>query len=99
MGTSGGTSKSVDKPVKKYTCTQMYNNNLSLEKHHNKDILMKTQMRGFFIEGSDDKLSGYGDSHSKKSTELTWQSTNQLPFLLMGGNINFQNTHRKHEKS
>lgn len=56
-------------------------------------------MRGFFIEGSDDKLSGYGDSHSKKSTELTWQSTNQLPFLLMGGNMSFQNTTRKNEKS
>ena len=29
--TNGGTSKSVDKPIKKYTCTQMYNhNNLSL---------------------------------------------------------------------
>lgn len=33
------TSKSVDKPMKKHT----YNNtNMSLEKHHNKDILMKT---------------------------------------------------------
>lgn len=41
--TSGGASKSVDKPIKKYTYTQLYNNNnLSLEKHHNKDILMKT---------------------------------------------------------
>lgn len=60
---------------------------------------MKTEMRGFFIEGSDDKLSAYGDSHSKKSTELTWQSTNQLPFLLMGGNISYENTNRKHDKS
>jgi hypothetical protein len=85
MANNGGTSKSVDKPVKKYTCNQLYNNNLSLEKHHNKDILMKTEMRGFFIEGSEDKLSGYGDNTSKKSTELTWQSTNQLPFLLMAG--------------
>jgi len=40
--TSGTTSKSVDKNMKKYTYNQMYNNNLSLEKHHNKDILMKT---------------------------------------------------------
>lgn len=39
---SGGASKSVDKPVKKYTCSQLYKNNMSLEKHHNKDILMKT---------------------------------------------------------
>lgn len=46
-------------------------------------------MRGFFIEGSEDKLSGYGDGYSKKSTELTWQSTNQLPFLLMTGNASF----------
>ncbi len=29
---------------------------------------MKTETRGFFIEGSEDKLSGNGDSHSKKST-------------------------------
>lgn len=50
---NGGTSKTVDKPIKKYTCNQIYNhNNLSLEKHHNKDILMKTEARGFFIEGS-----------------------------------------------
>lgn len=97
MVNSNGAFKSVDKPIKKYTCTQLYNhNNLSLEKHHNKDILMKTEARGFFIEGSEDKLSAYGDSYSKKSTELTWQSTNQLPFLLMGGNISYENTNRKH---
>ena len=40
--TNGMTSKSVDKPIKKYTCNQFNNNNMSLEKHHNKDILMKT---------------------------------------------------------
>ena len=98
LTSTGGTSKSVDKPVKKYTCNQIYNhNNLSLEKHHNKDILMKTETRGFFIEGTEDKLSGYGDNNSKKSTELTWQSTNQLPFLLMG-NTSYENTTRKNEK-
>lgn len=92
---SNGTSKSMDKPTKKYTCNQMYSNNLSLEKHYNKDILMKTQARGFFIDQSDDKLSGY-DNNSKKSTELTWQSTNQLPFLLMGtSNGSYENTTRK----
>ena len=42
MAGNGSNSKSVDKPVKKYTCNQLHNNNLSLEKHHNKDILMKT---------------------------------------------------------
>lgn len=30
MPNAGGTSKSVDKPAKKYTCNQAYNNNLSL---------------------------------------------------------------------
>ena len=50
---------------------------------------MKTETRGFFIEGSEDKLSGYGDNTSKKSTELTWQSTNQLPFLLMAGSESY----------
>lgn len=29
---------------------------------------MKTETRGFFIEGSEDKLSAYGDNASKKST-------------------------------
>lgn len=46
---TGGTSKSVDKPAKKYTCNHFYTNNMSLEKHHNKDILMKTEAKGFFI--------------------------------------------------
>lgn len=91
------TSKSVDKPSKKYTYN---NNNMSLEKHHNKDILMKTEAKGFFIEGSEDKLSAYNDNVSKKSTEMTWQSTNQLPFLLMGQSngqsaTQENNTHRK----
>jgi len=60
---------------------------------------MKTEARGFFIEGSEDKLSGYEDNNSKKSTEFTWQSTNQLPFLLMGSNGNNESTTRKHEKA
>lgn len=55
---------------------------MSLEKHYNKDILMKTEARGFYIDTGEDKLSGYGDL-SKKSTEIGSVGSNQqLPFLL-----------------
>jgi|LakMenE18May11ns_1017448.scaffolds.fasta_scaffold5094530_1 hypothetical protein len=55
---------------------------MSLEKHYNKDLLMKTEARGFYIDTGDDKLSGYGDL-SKKSTEIGSVGSNQqLPFLL-----------------
>lgn len=40
---------------------------MSLEKHYNRDILMKTESKGFYIDAGEDKLSGYGDN-SKKST-------------------------------
>lgn len=73
-------SKSMGKGNKKLTT---YNQNISLEKHHNKDILLKTEAKGFYIEGGDDKLSGYGDS--PKKSDLRWQSTSQLPFLMMTG--------------
>ena len=72
-------SKSVGKGNKKIP---NYNQNISLEKHHNKDILLKTEAKGFYIEGSEDKLVGYGES-PRKNHEVGWQSTSQLPFLLM----------------
>lgn len=54
-------SKSMGKNNKKLmNCNQ----NISLEKHHNKDILLKTEAKGFYIEG-DDKL--YGESPKKKT--------------------------------
>lgn len=59
-----------------------YNQDLSLEKHYNKNILMKTEAKGFYIDAGEDKLSGYGE-HSKKSTDIGSVSSNQqLPFLL-----------------
>ena len=73
-------SKSMGKAQKKLTT---YNQNISLEKHHNKDILLKTEAKGFYIEG-DDKMTGYGDSPRK--SEMGWQSSSQLPFLLMTAN-------------
>lgn len=60
---------------------------MSLEKHYNKDILMKTEARGFYIDIGEDKLSGYGDL-SKKSTEIGSVGSNQqLPFLLYSHQI------------
>lgn len=58
-------SKSMGKAQKKLTT---YNQNISLEKHHNKDILLKTEAKGFYIEGSEDRLLGYGESPHKKHT-------------------------------
>lgn len=75
-------AKSLGKPQKKYTT---YNKNISLEKHHNKDILLKTEAKGFYIEGSEDKLFGEGDSPRKNQFEIGWQSTRQLPFLILTG--------------
>lgn len=84
-------SKSMGKGNKKMTT---YNQNISLEKHHNKDILLKTEAKGFYIEGGEDKLTAYGDSPSKG--EARWQSTSQLPFLLMtGSNNNESKTNKK----
>lgn len=75
-------SKSMGKAQKKLTT---YNQNISLEKHHNKNILLKTEAKGFYIEGTEDRLMGDGDS-PRKNRESNWQSTNQLPFLLMTTN-------------
>jgi hypothetical protein len=84
-------SKSVGKSYKKHT----YNQELSLEKHYNKDILMKTEARGFYIDAGDDKLSGYGDL-SKKSTEVGSVGSNQqLPFLLYSQQVSENDTNRK----
>lgn len=40
-------SKSMGKQQQKKLTT--YNQNISLEKHHNKDILLKTEAKGFYI--------------------------------------------------
>lgn len=40
-------SKSMGKGGQKKMTT--YNQNISLEKHHNKDILLKTEAKGFYI--------------------------------------------------
>ena len=40
-------TKSLGKANKKLTT---YNQNISLEKHHNKEILLKTEAKGFYIE-------------------------------------------------
>ena len=39
---------------------------MSLEKHRNRDVLMKTEARGFYFDTGEQKLGG-GDN-SKKST-------------------------------
>lgn len=52
-----------------------YNQEMSLEKHHNRHILLKTEAKGFFIDSGEEK-----NDFSKKSTESSLQS--QLPFLL-----------------
>lgn len=75
-------SKSVGKGNQKKLT---YNQNISLEKHHNKQILLKTQAKGFYIEGSEDKLTGYGQS-PRKTHDMGWQSSSQLPFLLTNTN-------------
>lgn len=81
-------SKSMGKSYKKHT----YNQEMSLEKHYNKDILMKTEARGFYIDTGEDKLSGYGDI-SKKSTEIGSVASNQqLPFLLYSQQVSEHDT-------
>lgn len=73
-----GAAKSLGKQQKKHT----YNQEMSLEKHRNKDVLMKTEARGFYFDVGDEKLSAYGDN-SKKSTEVgSVPSNKQLPFLV-----------------
>ena len=52
--------------------------------------MLKTEAKGFYIEGGEDKLTAYADSPSKNS-ESRWQSTSQLPFLLMTGSNNNDN--------
>jgi hypothetical protein len=84
-------TKSLGKSYKKHT----YNQEMSLEKHYNKDLLMKTEARGFYIETGDDKLSGYGDL-SKKSTEIGSVASNQqLPFLLYSQQVSESDTNRR----
>lgn len=84
-------SKSLGKSYKKHT----YNQEMSLEKHYNKDLLMKTETRGFYIDTGEDKLSGYGDL-SKKSTEIGSVGSNQqLPFLLYSQQVSEGDTNRR----
>ena len=47
-------TKSLGKANKKLTT---YNQNISLEKHHNKEILLKTETKGFYIEKGEEKLA------------------------------------------
>ena len=85
-------SKSLGKQQKKHT----YNQEMSLEKHRNKDMLMKTEARGFYFDAGEEKLSAYGDN-SKKSTEIgTMPSHQQLPFLIYSEQRSGDDTFRKH---
>ena len=76
-------SKSLGKPQKKLTT---YNQNISLEKHHNKEILLKTEAKGFYIEKPEEKPVE-GES-PRKQYDVGWQSTGQFPFLIMNGQHN-----------
>ena len=68
---------------------------MSLEKHRNKEMLMKTEARGFYFDVGEEKLSGYGDN-SKKSTEIgSVPSNQQLPFLLYSQQTSGEDTFRK----
>ena len=73
-------SKSVNKPYQKKLSTQ--NQNISLEKHRNKDLLLKTEGRGFCFERSEDKIPANSEL-ARKTQDMNWQSTNQLPFLIV----------------
>ena len=76
-GNGAVTSKSVGKPFHKGIYTQ----ERSLEKHQNRDLLMKTEAKGFYIEAGEDRMA-FKD-HSKKSTEIGSVGSNQqLPFLM-----------------
>ena len=84
-------SKSLGKQNKKHT----YNQEMSLEKHRNKEMLMKTEARGFYFDTGEEKISGYGDN-SKKSTEIgSVPSNQQLPFLLYSQQGSGDDTYRK----
>ena len=86
-------AKSLGKTQKKHT----YNQEMSLEKHRNKEILMKSEARGFYFDvGGEEKLSGYGDN-SKKSTEIgSVPSNQQLPFLIYSHQTSGDDTFRKY---
>lgn len=79
-------SKSVNKTYNKKI--NNYNHNTSLEK--NKDSLFKTEARGFYIERSEDKLENL--DIARKTQEMGWQSSNQLPLLIMSSS-NYNNQH------
>jgi hypothetical protein len=67
---------------------------MSLEKHYNKELLMKTEARGFYIDAGEDKLNGY--DLSKKSTEMGSVGSNQqLPFLLYSQQASENDTTRR----
>ena len=69
---------------------------MSLEKHRNKEVLMKTEAKGFYFDIGEEKLSGYGDN-SKKSTEIgSVPSNQQLPFLLYSQQGSGDDTFRKY---
>lgn len=90
---SFGAAKSLGKQQKKHT----YNQEMSLEKHRNKDLLMKTETRGFCFEAGEEKLNVYGEN-SKKSTEIgSVPSTKQLPFLMYIQQASGDDTFRRHQ--
>lgn len=68
-------SKSVNKTSNKKT--NNFNHNTSLEK---RDNLFKTEGRGFYIDRSEDKLECV--DLGRKTQEMGWQSSNQLPLLI-----------------
>jgi hypothetical protein len=86
-------AKSLGKQQKKLT----YNQEMSLEKHRNKEMLMKTEARGFYFDVGEEKISAYGDN-SKKSTEIgSIPSNQQLPFLLYSQQTSGDDTFRKYQ--
>lgn len=50
--------------------------------------MLKTEAKGFYIDGGDDRLTVFGEG-ARKTHEM-WQSTSQLPFLLTNSNNNTQ---------
>ena len=70
-----GQAKSLTKPSTNKKVVQQQE--LSLEKHHNKDILRRTEANGFYIDNDDKPVSP-----RKQSGDMAWQSSSQLPFLV-----------------
>jgi hypothetical protein len=48
--------------------------------------LLKTEAKGFYIEGSEDKLGVF--ESPRKTHDMGWHSSSQLPFLMTNVNNN-----------